>query len=396
MLVALWTIPHSEAQLGAWLGVLVLLLSPWCWGRLARRSLQGTMVLECLLGAAAIGIAGLPAALAVAVLGLLVVALTARDGPGEGLAAAVLVTLGWAAGRLVSPLALLDGGAGLGVLSVVLVLSVCGPIAALAFRASERHTRARRVLEMRAAGLGDVADALAAYLPEALTSRLFDRRLEPILERRWVTVCFVDLAGFTALVDRLAPESVIELLDDFSKMMSALARAYRATLDKLLGDGVLLFFTTDRPDQRMQRAQACRWLIEELGTAIDRLGRRWRGRGLDAALGVRCGIASGFCSVGDIGDAARRHYTVVGGPVNLAARLQQMAEIDGALVDAATAGLIDSDALVAMGERDIKGIPRRVAVFALPLRLDEACPSASAAASAKVRRPEPSSRDRAT
>lgn len=391
--IALWGCPDPRIWPGAWLAAAAYLMAPWCWGRLAergRRAQRGRchgMVSECLVTAAVTGFTGLQSVLALAVLGALTVALTAREGPGPGMVAAALTGLGWAAGRLASPLPLLQGDGAQAALAVVLVVSVCGPIAGLAYRASAQQVRARRAVEARAAGLGDVAQALAGYLPEPLAVRLFDRRLERILERCWVTVCFVDLVGFTALVDRLAPESVIELLDDFSGTMSNLARTHGATLDKLLGDGVLLFFKCDDPAERRARARACVRMLRELESVIEGLEVRWRDRGPDAVLGVRCGVASGFSSVGDIGDATRRHYTVVGGPVNLASRLQRMAAVDWATIDGETARLAGCEGFVAVEGRPIEGISRPPALFGVPLRPGAACPSASAAGSAKVPRP---------
>jgi class 3 adenylate cyclase len=154
---------------------------------------------------------------------------------------------------------------------------------------------------------------------------------------------------------------------------------------------MLLFFTAEGLEQRAARARACMALLNDLQPAIEDLEMRWRARGMRMSLGVSCGVASGYCSVGDIGDAARRHYTVVGGPVNLASRLQQLADRGDACVDGATASLAAEPQLRDAGQRPIRGLSERVAVFVLCLgeRLaDVTSVAASAAASGsdKVRR----------
>jgi class 3 adenylate cyclase len=359
----------AVARSGALIAVMYLLAAPWLFGRIAKTLGIGARIgsFECLCTACVVGLCGLPLALVIAIAGLLLIGLTARDGPRAALPAALSVIVGWSGGRLLSDLPLADPGHGLGTLSVLLTLAFCVPIAGLAHRAVLRQRRAKAALQSRVEGMGEVADVLAAYLPDRLRARLFGRELEPTLERRWVTICFVDLVGFTALADRLAPESVIELLQDFSAAMSRLTDRHGAVLDKFLGDGMLLFFTADVLEQRVARATACIALLDDLQPVIEGLESRWRARGTRMALGVSCGVASGYCSVGDIGDDVRRHYTVVGGPVNLASRLQQLADRNDAYFDGATASLAVEWRLRDAGQRPIRGLADRVAVFVLRL-----------------------------
>jgi class 3 adenylate cyclase len=359
----------AVARSGALIAVMYLLAAPWLFGRIAKTLGTGarTGSFECLCTACVIGLCGLPPALVIAIAGLLLIGLTARDGPRVALPAALSVIVGWSGGRLLSDMPLADHGHVLGTLSVLLTLAFCVPIAGLAHRAVLRQRRAKAALQSRVEGLGEVADVLAAYLPDRLRARLFGRELEPTLERRWVTICFVDLVGFTALADRLAPESVIELLQDFTAAISRLTDRHGAVLDKFLGDGMLLFFTADVLEQRAARATACVALLDDLQPVIEALESRWRARGMHMALGVSCGVASGYCSVGDIGDDARRHYTVVGGPVNLASRLQHIADRNDACFDGATASLAVERRMRDAGRRSIRGLTDRVAVFVLRL-----------------------------
>ena len=384
---------NAQARPGAVIAVIYLLAAPWLFDRIAKALGVGVRLgaFECLCTAWVVGLCGLPPELLIAIAGLLLIGLTARDGPRAALPAVLSIIAGWSGGRLISVLPQLDQGYGLGALSMLLTLAFCLPIAGMAHRAVLRQRRARAALQSRVEGLGEVADVLAAYLPGRLRLRLFGRELEPTLERRWVTICFVDLVGFTALVDRLAPESVIDLLQDFTTTMLRLTDRHDAVLDKFLGDGMLLFFTADGPEQRAALARACIALLDDLQPAIEGLESRWRARGMRMSLGVSCGVASGYCSVGDIGDAARRHYTVVGGPVNLASRLQRLADRDDAYLDGATATLAVESRLRNAGQCPIRGLADRVAVFVLQLRhrpaeVTSVVASAATSGSDKVRR----------
>lgn len=393
VLITLVLLPDAQARTGAAIAVAYLLAAPWVFSRIDRALGIGARAgtLECLLTAWVLGWCGLPLAQVIAIGGLLLIGLTARDGPRAVVIAMLSVVAGWGCGRLLSDLPQLAPGHGLGTLSVLLTLSFCAPIAAMAHLAILRQRRARAVLQTRVEGLGEVAEVLAAYLPDRLRVRLFGHELEPTLERRWVTVCFIDLVGFTALADRIAPESVIDLLQDFTAAMLRLSDRHDAVLDKFLGDGMLLFFTADGLEQRAAQARACIALLDDLHPAIEDLETRWRARGMRMSLGVSCGAASGYCSVGDIGNAARRHYTVVGGPVNLASRLQQLAERDDAYLDGATASLAAEPRLRDAGQRPIRGLSDRVAVFVLCLReraadVTSVAASAATSGSDKVRR----------
>lgn len=392
-LITLTPLLDARARTGAAIAVAYLLAAPWVFSRLDRVPGIGARAaaFECLLTAWVLGWCGLPVAQVVAIAGLFLIGLTARDGPRAVAVVVLSIAAGWGSGRLLSDLPQLAPGHGSGTLSVLLTLGFCVPIAAMAHLAVSRQRRARAVLQTRVEGLGEVAEVLAAYLPDTLRERLFGHQLEPTLERRWTTICFIDLVGFTALADRIAPESVIDLLQDFTAAMLRLSDRHDAVLDKFLGDGMLLFFTAEGLEQRAARARACMALLNDLQPAIEDLETRWRARGMRMSLGVSCGVASGYCSVGDIGDAARRHYTVVGGPVNLASRLQQLADRGDACVDGATASLAAEPQLRDAGQRPIRGLSDRVAVFVLCLgeRLaDVTSVAASAAASGsdKVRR----------
>ncbi len=191
----------------------------------------------------------------------------------------------------------------------------------------------------------DLANArLKRYLPEPLrVAAPLPARAPP--DQRWVTVAFVDLVGFTALVRKRAVAEIVELVDDYHCTLDDLARDHDAVLGKFLGDGVLVYYPETA--SRSEDAARCLALVLALPEHLSNLADRWRSRGQLLELEFRAGVASGYCAVGDWGGEGRLDHTVIGDAVNLASRLQEAAPAGGALLAASTAALLEADASAA-------------------------------------------------
>ncbi|HVE87782.1 MAG TPA: adenylate/guanylate cyclase domain-containing protein [Myxococcales bacterium] len=145
-------------------------------------------------------------------------------------------------------------------------------------------------------------------------------------ERRDLTVLFSDLVGFTTISEKLGPEALVALLNDYFEAASHELAAHGATFDKFIGDAIMCFWNAPLP-QEDHAARACRTavgllrVVEAFSTSPDgsNTGR----------LRCRIGINSGPCIVGNIGSKAAQDYTVVGDTVNLASRLEAGAKIYG-------------------------------------------------------------------
>jgi class 3 adenylate cyclase len=170
------------------------------------------------------------------------------------------------------------------------------------------------------------------------------------LERCWVTVAFVDLMGFTALCERLQPEETARLLNRFAALVNRLAERRGGALIRLLGDGALVGFGLNGaaharqadPDPDYGRlARACLAFVLALRqrAAVELAAPSLPGEG----IGTRCGVASGYVSLGDWGPPHRLEFTLIGSSVNLAARLQAEAPSNGVLVAEPTAALAGLD-----------------------------------------------------
>jgi adenylate cyclase len=142
-------------------------------------------------------------------------------------------------------------------------------------------------------------------------------------ERRQVTVLFCDVRGFTPLSERLSPEEVVLLLNDFYTLMIETTFKYDGTLDKFLGDAVMAVFGAPmaHPDHS---ARAIRTALA-MREGITGLNER-RARDGKEAISVGIGVSAGEAVAGTVGTEDRMEYTVIGDSVNLAARLESNAK----------------------------------------------------------------------
>lgn len=164
---------------------------------------------------------------------------------------------------------------------------------------------------------------MARYLsPAVLDAVLADpAKLSLGGERREVTVVFSDIREFTALSERLDPQTLVELLTAYLGAMSEALMRHDGVLDKFIGDQVMGFWGAP-VEQPHHAIMACEAALDMLA-AVEALNRDWAARGLPP-LTVGVGINTGIVSVGNFGSPRRFDYTVVGDPVNTCSRLQEL------------------------------------------------------------------------
>jgi len=180
---------------------------------------------------------------------------------------------------------------------------------------------------------------IAPFVPEPL--RLPGTASEPP-ERKRLTVFFCDIAGFTRLMDTMDESLVADLLNDYFALMTLLAKRYRGTVDKFIGDGVMILFGESGSRRPAEEAEACVSMALDMREQFHCLSERWQLGSSGPALHLRMGIHSGYCLVGNFGCSERRDYTALGSVVNLASRLESHADEDEILVSQEVVRLLGS------------------------------------------------------
>jgi adenylate cyclase len=207
---------------------------------------------------------------------------------------------------------------------------------------------------------------LAKYLSRQVFDSIFEGKTEVRVEsyRKELTVFFSDIKGFTDLTDRLEAEAVSGILNRYLGEMAVIADACDGTIDKFIGDGIMIFFGDPRTIGRRQDAIQCVGMAIRMKARIQELNAEWTDLIGPDPLQVRIGINSGFCTVGNFGSEDRLDYTIVGGAVNTAARLEETAEPDQILVSHATYSLIKDEFYCRpIGDVNVKGISHELRIY---------------------------------
>mgnify|MGYP000734113021 FL=1 len=208
----------------------------------------------------------------------------------------------------------------------------------------EEKIRDREIIEEKSRQLESLATRLAKYLSPQIYQSIFkdENGEEHKHSRKNLTIFLSDIVKFTDLADTLEPERLATVINSYLSEMSLIALECGGTIDKFIGDAVLIFFGDPESEGETEDAMKCAEMAIRMLKRVDELNKHWKKLGVIDGLKVRMGIATGFCTVGNFGSDLRLEYTVLGSPVNLAARLQTTAEHNTILIDEYTKDLINS------------------------------------------------------
>lgn len=214
--------------------------------------------------------------------------------------------------------------------------------------------------------LKELAMQLSKYLSPQIYNKLFQKQSQAKIgtKRKRLTVFFSDIKGFTTITEALEPEDLTFLLNSYLNEMSTVALEYGATIDKFIGDAILIFFGD--PDSRGEQGDAilCVQMAAKMHEKLENLQKLWRERGITQSFEVRMGIASGYCTVGNFGSESRMDYTIIGNTVNLASRLESNAPAGGILISQETYLLIkDMYQCEEKGKIEVKGFKEPVETY---------------------------------
>jgi class 3 adenylate cyclase len=175
--------------------------------------------------------------------------------------------------------------------------------------------------------LEQLSNQLAKYLSPQVYESIFRGKQEVKVtsSRKKLTVFFSDIADFTEAVDKLESEELTHLLNHYLTEMSEIALAHGATIDKYVGDAILIFFGDPESKGVREDALACVRMAIAMRDKMLELKRHWRQSGIEKPLRCRMGIHTDYCTVGNFGSEDRMDYTIIGGGVNMASRLESAA-----------------------------------------------------------------------
>lgn len=225
------------------------------------------------------------------------------------------------------------------------------------FNIVELLVRVRTHIQLRRARqrLADLTEKLARYLSPQVYASIFtgekDARIES--HEKVLTVCFADIVNFTPTTEVMPPDRLTTWLNHYLNEMSQVVMRYGGTLDKYIGDEVMVFFGD--PASLGAREDA----IQCVRMALD-MQRHARSMGID----IRVGISTGECTVGNFGSDRRMDYTIIGKEVNVASRLEGVAGTGRILISESTYELVRHDIpCEPRGTIQVKGLDRSLMTY---------------------------------
>ena len=212
----------------------------------------------------------------------------------------------------------------------------------------------------------ELASKLSKYLSPQVYRSIFSGQKNVQIEAnpKKLTVFFSDIKDFTELTDRLEPEVLSSLLNSYLNEMSKIALKYGGTIDKFVGDAILIFFGDPETNGEKADATSCVLMALEMRERMKFMRQILEDQGISKPLNIRIGINTGYCNVGNFGSEDRLDYTIIGGEVNLASRLESNASVGQILVSHETYSLIKNS--ITCEEREeiyVKGIAHKVRTY---------------------------------
>jgi len=214
--------------------------------------------------------------------------------------------------------------------------------------------------------LEEMAKKLSRYISPQLVDSILSGEQAAIIEskRKKITVFFSDIVGFTSTTDMMEAEELSNLLNRYLNEMSVIALKHGATIDKFIGDAIMLFFGDPYSKGDKEDALSCLKMAIEMRQKLDELAQLWRSMGISKPFQARFGIHTGYCTVGNFGNEERMEYTIIGGTVNLASRIESSAKPNQILISEETYLLVRNDIECVFAQKiKPKGLESEVAVY---------------------------------
>ncbi|MDY6815389.1 MAG: adenylate/guanylate cyclase domain-containing protein [Pseudomonadota bacterium] len=328
---------------------------------------QKILLADCMFGGTFIGLTGLVAVPAVSVALMIMFSCLIIGGLRQWLLGTTLMISAIAAGVAIAGPAESFQSPLLTSISAVLATGIY--ICVTAFY-SHQQARALMLAKTQIQNQREQSIALSHKLSKYLSPQVWqsiftgerDVRLET--QRKKLAIFFSDIKGFTELSEEMEPEALTELLNHYFNGMSEVALRYGGTIDKFVGDSIMVFFGDPASRGQKEDAFACVSMAIEMRKHMKIMRQKWRSQGIKTPLQIRMGISTGYTTVGNFGAENRMDYTIIGKEVNLASRLESLAEPGEILVSYETFSLIKDRIMCRdKGEITVKGFAKPVPIY---------------------------------
>ncbi|NOR64957.1 MAG: response regulator [Candidatus Scalindua sp.] len=197
------------------------------------------------------------------------------------------------------------------------------------FEVMEVKARVKTHLSLTLANknLRQLSSQLSKYVSSEVIQSITNGTTKAIIKssRKMLTVFFSDIVGFCKKTELLAPEDITLLLNKYFEKMETIIRKHNGTLDKYMGDAIMVFFGDPTTKGAQEDALSCVKMAMEMQKQIHDLSVEWDVHDVDISLQIRVGIFTGYCTVGNFGSDEHMDYTIIGHPVNAASRLESAA-----------------------------------------------------------------------
>ena len=207
---------------------------------------------------------------------------------------------------------------------------------------------------------------LSKYFSPQVYNSIFTGELDVNINttRKDLTVFFSDIKGFTTITERLEPEKLTELITDYLTEMTNIAINHGGTVDKYIGDAIMIFFGDPTTKGVKEDAITCVKMAMKMKKKLRSIRRKWKSFGIAEGLDIRIGIHTDVCTVGNFGSEDRLDYTVLGNGVNLASRLESLAKTNEILISENTYNIINKEIRCEyIDEINVKGKSHPVKTF---------------------------------
>ncbi|MDQ3233207.1 MAG: adenylate/guanylate cyclase domain-containing protein, partial [Pseudobdellovibrionaceae bacterium] len=193
---------------------------------------------------------------------------------------------------------------------------------------------------------------------------LGNMKLDTDPAEKHITVLFADICQFTKATEQLGIEKISIVLNQFLSTMTDIVFEHRGTIDKFIGDSIMVVFGAPADMSGEEQAQQVVATAKAMMRALTELNREWERNGL-GSFEMHIGIHTGMAIVGNFGSKKRSDYTAIGNTVNIAARLEKFAKANQIVLSAAVRAYLPHDETRSMGLYELKGIEKPIEVYTL-------------------------------